>query len=726
MSLLKRSLLLFSSFLLLAPFCLAVDPVVRLFTSFSDFLEGESKGIAVSSDGKLMLGPGQTEILDTDEPYIYSATATEQGTVYIGTGNGGSVFRFNAAGSGKLVDLDEPGVYSLALDSRNRLYAGTGPEGNVYRISEDGQAEIFFESREKFIWDLAFDESDNLYVATGTRGIIYKISPAGEEEEFFDSQESHLVSLAFDLEGNLLAGSAPGGLLYRISTGREPEAFAMLDSELEEIKAIDVDRYGIVYAAAISGKARTTLKAEGAAAGPDSPEDNSNNGEEVAKVSTEPAGKLQVYRIDREGLVSTVYGSDTEIAFDLKVRSDGSLLLATGNKGRILALETDGFKTLLFDSEEEQVTRLISNGSALYAATSNLGKLIRIEQAADTSGEYLSPVIDSESTSQWGTISWIVSEPSSIDGISFYTRSGNTRKPGETWSDWSQPYSNKEGDRITSPSSRYLQWKLEYRPEARGNSLLADENSIESVSVSYQQYNLPPRLSSLKVHSNGIAFASNQTSPPAGGTFPGGPDGAHIRSLPKNIRELETPSPAPMPRKVYIPSTRSISWEASDPNDDDLIYDLLISSDKGRNWQKLAEDLVETMYTIDGASFSDGDYLVKVVASDSPNNPPESSLSDELVSKTFRLTNRAPEINWGDGAGEDSAVFSVTTDSARLFRVEYSLDGVNWKVAFPEDGITDSPREDYRLEIPAGTIIVRVRAVDDNGNIGTGALEIGG
>jgi len=724
MCFLKRSFLTVSSFILLSHFCAAVDPEVRQFTSFSDFLAGESRGIAVSSDGRLMLGPGHIRILDTDEPYIYSAAVGEQNTVYVGTGNGGEVFRFNAAGSGQLVNLDEPGVYALALDSQNRLYAGTGPEGNVYRIDEEGKAELFFESRDKFIWDLAFDENDNLYVATGTRGIIYKIDPSGEESEFFDSQESHIVSLEFDLEKNLLAGSAPGGLLYRITTGREPAAFALLDSDLEEIKAIDVDRYGVIYAAALSGESRTTLTAEASAASTASSGDDSGNGEEVAKVSTEPAGKLQVYRIDREGLVRTIYGSDSEIAFDLKVRSDGSLILATGNKGRILALDTDGFKTLLFDSEEEQVTALIEYGDDLYAATSNLGRLFRINHEPDESGEYLSAVIDSGSTSRWGIISWVASKVSSRDGISFHTRSGNTLKPGDTWSEWSEPYSDSLGDPITSPASRYLQWKLVYQPEARGSSLLADDNSIESVSVSYQQYNLPPRLTSLKVHSNGIAFARNQTSPPAGGTYPGGPDGAHIRSLPKNIRALEEPSSTPMPRKVYIPSTRSLSWEASDPNEDDLSYSLLISGDGGQNWQKLAEDLTEPRYTIDGASFADGDYVVKVIAFDSPSNPPDSSLSDELLSKPFRITNRAPEINWDSSITGNSTAFTVTTGSTRLFRVEYSLDGGDWKIIFPEDGITDSPREEYLLEVPEGTSLVRVRAVDDNGNIGTGNREV--
>jgi len=704
--------------LLLSPAGLAVDPVVKNFTSYQDFLKGESKGIAVSSDGRLMLGPGHTTLLETDEPFVYSVAAG-QGTLYIGTGNNGKIFRVSGTGTGELVTLDEPGVYALALDSANRLYAGTAPEGKVYRISDEGKAEVFYDPGEKFIWDLVFDSSDNLYVSTGTKGIVYKVDPTGKGSEFFDSQETHIVTLELDLEGNLLAGSAPEGLLYRISTTGDHKAFTLLDSNLEEMKAIAVDRYGVIYAAALSGSARQTVTAEAAAVSPGDSGKEKDDGEEIKKVDTASTGQLQIYRIERNGLVRGIYSSGSEIPYDLEVRSDGTLILATGNKGRIIALDTGGFKTLLLETDEEQVTGLVKSGSDLYAVTSNLGKLIRVEQSPKDKGEFLSEIIDAGSTSLWGTISWSLYKPTGTGGITFYTRSGNTRKPGDTWSEWSQPYSDPAENRIISPAGQYLQWKLSYAPEARGGALLADENSIDSVSVTYQQLNLPPRIESLTVHSSGIAFAPNQTSPPAGGTYPGGPEGAHSLSLPRNIRSMETPMSQPMPRKVYIPATRSVSWEASDPNQDDLVYTLLISPAEKTQWQTLGEDLKDPLFTIDGASFPDGDYLVKVIASDRAANPDDSALADELVSKPFRITNRAPEITWKDSPAPGMVAFSVKTGSLRLFRVEYSLDSREWSVVFPEDGITDSSEESFQLKVPAGKGLIQVRAIDDNGNLGS-------
>jgi len=718
MHFLQRVIYSFLLVLLLAQFSLAVNPVVRRFTSYQDFLKGEADGIAVSTDGKLMLGPGYTTVLETGEPFIYSAAVTGEGTVYLGTGNGGKVFRVSGTDKKQLAELDEPGVYALAIDSSNRLYAGTSPVGKVYRINPDGNAEVFFDPGEKFIWDLAFDQNDNLYVATGTKGIVYKVDPAGEEEEVFDSQETHIVTLELDPEGNILAGSAPGGMLHRIPADGG-KAFTLLDSELEEVKAVAVDRYGTIYAAALSGESRQTAIAEATATIAANAAGNNHQEEKVDKVETKAAGQLKVYRIEKTGLVRTLYSSPSEIAFDISVRSDGSLLLATGNKGRLIALDTEGFKTLLFDSEEEQITRIFQSGAELFAATSNLGKLIRLEQSPSEQGEYLSVVIDARSTSNWGMISWNVDNTNGAEGISFHTRSGNTKKPGDTWSEWSEAYSDPDGNKITSPAGRYLQWKLVYEPEARGPSLLADNNSIDSVFVTYQQFNLPPRINSLTVHSGGIAFARNQTSPPAGGTFPGGPEKAHSRSLPRNIRNLETPQAVAAARKVYIPAARSISWKASDPNRDDLVYSVYISGTDSADWQLLEENLTESQFTLDGASFADGEYRIRIQASDLPSNPRETALNDEITSAAFRITNRAPEISWDSEPGSGTIRFTVATSATRLFRVEYSVDSRNWLVLFPEDGITDSREESYQLSLPAGAGFLQVRAVDDNGNIGT-------
>ena len=44
-------------------------------------------------------------------------------------------------------------------------------------------------------------------------------------------------------------------------------------------------------------------------------------------------------------------------------------------------------------------------------------------------------------------------------GVQLFTRSGNTEKPDDSWSDWVGPYTRAGGEAIKSPAARFLQWK---------------------------------------------------------------------------------------------------------------------------------------------------------------------------------------------------------------------------------------------------------------------------
>ena len=95
--------------------------------------EGEAAGVSVTSDARLIIAPSLEPLLNTDEPFVYSAVVDGLGNVYLGTGNDGKVFRVGADGESKeWAKLDEPGVYAMALDSSGRVYAGTAPDGKVY------------------------------------------------------------------------------------------------------------------------------------------------------------------------------------------------------------------------------------------------------------------------------------------------------------------------------------------------------------------------------------------------------------------------------------------------------------------------------------------------------------------------------------------------------------------------------------------------------------------
>ena len=69
---------------------------------------------------------------------------------------------------------------------------------------------------------------------------------------------------------------------------------------------------------------------------------------------------------------------------------------------------------------------------------------------------------------RWGAIRWRGGRERPVRSSSI-SRSGNTATPDETWSAWSKPYTTAQGEPISSPNARYLQWRavLEIEPGRR-------------------------------------------------------------------------------------------------------------------------------------------------------------------------------------------------------------------------------------------------------------------
>lgn len=713
----------------------ATEPRQWTVSTQREFLQGNLKGVSATSDGKLILAPALNSLLDTDQPFIYASVIDRSGNLFLGTGNEGKVFRLSPDGqSQELARLTESGVYSLAVDSQDRIFAGTSPDGRVYLLSNQGVASTFFDPNEKYIWSMTTDSEGNLFVGTGPQGTIYKVNPQGESRIFYNSKETHIMSLAWDLEGNLLVGTAPGGLLFRISPDGSP--FVVHDSPLQEIKAITVDRYGNIYAAALSHSTASaseavTSKTASVAASTASRQASQTSGEVTVRISTEQPGRtLIIHRIDRDNLVETLYTSQDEVVFDVQVRDNGNLLVATGNKGRIISIDPRRFVTLLAQTPEQQVTQLFEKQGKVYAVTSNLGRVFELLSQPSRTGLYESKVFDAGMLSSWGMIRWQLNSPTP-SGIQVYTRSGNTASTDQTWNGWNGPYTDLDGSYIESPPARYLQWKIEFKDSEESTSHTAQRNALERVSVAFIQRNMAPRLNSVTVHSPGLAFLPPVIASSTAGVSPGGPDQFHIRSLPRSVRGLgKIPGITPPPRRIYTPGARSISWTARDPNQDDLTYSIFYQAQGENVWKELKKNLTESFYTLDGVSFPDGVYFIKVVASDSPSNPTSQAQDNEIISKAFVISNRSPSVEPQTPQIEGSRVnwqFTVQTNESVVHQAEYSIDGGQWSILFPQDGIADSELENYSVsleDLQPGEHIITIRVGDSVGNIGTGKTTV--
>src|SRR6478736_358072 len=178
----------------------------------TEFLKGEVENLAIDSRGQLLLGPAIEQIYETPSPFLWAVLPAPDGSLFIGTGNDGRVFRVDANGKGSaFFDAPELEAHALALAPNGGLYVGTSPGGKIYKLDRDGKSSTFFDPEEKYIWALAADAKGVLYAGTGEKGIVYRITPDGKGTKFYDTKATHATALALDKAGNLIVGTeAPG------------------------------------------------------------------------------------------------------------------------------------------------------------------------------------------------------------------------------------------------------------------------------------------------------------------------------------------------------------------------------------------------------------------------------------------------------------------------------------------------------------------------------------
>jgi len=716
--------------------------------SFQDFVQGTLDGVSVSKDGELKLAPETRALFSPDENIALSLAGDGHNNLYVGTGHAGKVFRVDETGKGALFfDAPEPDIFALAAAPDGALYVGSSPDGKIYRVSSDGKSRVFYDPKTKYIWALAFDAEGRLYAGTGDQGKILRVDKSGKGEVFFDTKQTHVMCLALDRHGNLLAGSVPNGLIYRITP--EGKAFVLYQAGLPEVHALATDERGNVYAAALGGSGGkgtpeifgpatpaaappvvTTVTVEagagddGGAAQTKPPQTPPNtepgrtpsfnrpsNPAAPFPVPKVPQGKGSLIEILPDSTAETIWSSNNESIFGLAVRAD-HVLFSTDTNGRIFDLTTSGESrdlTLVTETRESLATQLWLQGKDLYVATTNIAKLFRLRTTPSREGSYESPVKDTKFISRWGTLAWR-GETAEGSKLECFTRSGNTDRPDQTWSDWAGPYRNPNGSPVSSPPARYIQWKAVFHASGTAGPTLDD------VTLSYLNQNLPPEIRSLNVSAAGERTSTTGMSS-GSGAFPGAnapPGGA-------------PPAPGSPPAKTPI----SFGWQADDPNGDQLVYSLYVKAADEQTWHLLKDKLHQTNFTIEPDTLADGKYTARLVASDEDSNPPASARKAELISAPFWIDNTPPAVRVlsqrvttaKSGGGQVEVQFEAEDGTSPLRSGEFSTDGKEWSDLVADDGIADSQRETFTVKVRGlgpGEHVITVRVYDTAGNAGMG------
>jgi outer membrane protein assembly factor BamB len=692
-------------------------------TTAKDFEEGEATGSMIMPTGDVVPGMKSTAIA-LDAAFVWCAATSPDGKVsYFGTGDQGRIYAVDAgSGEGRarlIATLEAAWVTALAVRPDGTLIAGTTPGGRVYAFKpgkgdkadqrgstgkgdKTGKAAAditkpFATLPAEHVWALALDnKTGTVYAATGGPGKVFAIDSAGKSRPVWDSGDRHVVSLIAAGDRHLYAGTSEEAILYKVSLDGRAEALA--DFDAEEVRAIA--RHGTSVYAAVNDFERSSPAVGVAAAAPRGTRVTASPSGSPASAGSLPRpgqrkAKAALYRLDADGRMEQMFsipdGYFTTLAFD----ADGRAYVGTGSEGRVYRVAADRSAALAIDVPERQALTLLPAGKGFLIGTGDVGGIYRAEPAGPKQASYLSRVLDGEFRARWRLFRWHGSP-----GLAVESRSGNTAKPDATWSGFTaleRPRSTAEGGvgQIASPPARYVQYRVTFDgPESR----------LGAVTLAYLPQNQRARITEL-------GTSESTVSPPAIGAL-----GA--------LAAGSSPSAAPRAHQTVL----KLRWKVENPDGDELAYRLAFREENEAVWRPLGgpDPLTKTELDWNTEGLPDGNYVVRVTASDERSEPRDRALETSFTSSSILVDNRKPEVV-GLVAKLPYVSGRARDDQSPLSAMEYAVDGGEWQVLAPNDGIADDVVEAFTIKLPPlppGPHAITVRVWDSADNVGAAGLTV--
>jgi hypothetical protein len=704
---------------------------------YDELEKGSAEGVAIRSDGRLEAGPETSLLYATGGSYVWSVASDGRGSAYVGLGGTSSgsaaVMRVNVAGTArddsatKIFAGKELAVQALRVAPDGSVLAATAPDGKVYRIAAGAgvgaAAAVVFdpamtEEKPKYLWDMAVGKGGEIYVAAGAPAVVYRVpAGGGKAEVLFKTGDQHIRCLLLGPDGTLWAGSDGAGVIYklaatggRIAAGVKP--FAVYAAARKEITALAMDVAGNVYAAGVGAKGAGSLPPlpVTGAVGMTVTFLQPGSASAAGANALVPDG-TEIYRIGVDGSPERLLTLKDDVVYALTVRN-GSLLAATGNRGRVYRVDTDGSGrfTDLAHLEAAQGMAFADVAGGLIVGTSNSGKVFRLGDALAKDASYTSDVFDAQEFSQWGRAEV---RPELSAGADLYVRTGNVPSALMGWSDWARV--GVDGA-VTAPAARYVQWK----------AVLRAGGAVDSVGLNYLPKNVAPAVDAIVVQAGArvaptTAVAANtavQVSFPAAVATP-------------VVNFTPDAGTAPLTAQKDKNAV-TVRWLAHDDNGDDLMFAVWYRGVGEANWRLLKNKISDRFYSFDSALLPDGSYEVKVVASDAPEHADAEALTGERVGEVFVVDTTPPvpgTLVAEMSGGKIHARFEARDAVSPISHAEYSVDAGEWQYVEPVGKVSDSltERYDFLAAIPNATVpvtdakehVIAVRVFDRFENVVT-------
>lgn len=458
----------------------------------------------------------------------------------------------------RLASTTETYIWSLVADSQGNLYAGTGTGGKILKIDSQGKVSVFATLPVVALQSLLLSKDGTLWAGSGVQGNLYHVLSNGAFTLVGTLPEKYILGLAQDSRGNLFIAPGGGGTVYKLAAdqaarGAEKSAITpYLKTPADHIMAMTVDaddnlyvgtgNDGITYKVTPDGKSSVLYDAK----------ENSITALAVDAAGAVYAGtgpKGLIYRIAPDGTATVIFDHASAFFTAIKPAPDGSLYAATvntiyhvfparGDSSRAIVQPLDNPKDVDF------LTLAVLGNGSIAAGTGNIGEIYNSEtgagEVAAHTGTFESVIHDAKLPSRWGMLRWDATVPTGTS-VRAETRTGNVAEPDSTWSQWSpvQRDSDAPEGTITSPSGRFIQYRLILNAGSASVSI-GTQLAVHEIAISYMPRNQAPHVS-FQAPIGGERWAKTQT----------------------------------------------IRWNASDPDNDTLTYELYYSNDGGVTWKPL-------------------------------------------------------------------------------------------------------------------------------------------
>lgn len=615
------------------------------------------------------------------------------------------------------------GAFCLLPTPDGSVIVGTLGPARVLKIDRQGKRTVLAEvPEEAVVTALAWADDGALWFATAPKGLVFRLPKDADKPQRLAQLSATVWAIAFTKDGTAVLATGPEGKVWALDGTKDAGLRAPREKPQPRLLLSLPERHAIALAKAPDGS---------------------------LYIGTNPRGK--VYRLSPDGSVTPIFEAPQNPVQALAVDSKGNLfvgtsgsaivylvqpdgrwrevrrfnperhimamfpdgdgvLVATGSPGKLYRLTADGVATWLYDSEQSHLLSVACHQQAFYTIPSGSGEVVVLERNRE--GIYQSPILDAGQIARWGVLRFHADIPEGAQLI-IQSRSGNTAYPDETWSDWT-PGFVASGQVVQSPPARYLQLRLILRASKDGKAPV-----VRHVSLVYFPKNQPPKVT-VQEPNNGAIVSGKVT----------------------------------------------IRWRGEDPDRDRLTYEVFLSKDGGKTWERLSEGATPTpskpaepaknepakaepmkgdepqqpekhqpslqpspsasspatttasSQTWDTTKLPDGTYWLKIVASDRLANPDDPQTAEQIVGPIL-VDNTPPIVAVQGTKREGQRLFVPCYDNTFVASAEYRAEGGEWMAATCEDGIFDEPYELVIVDLsklPANAKAIEVRVRDGAGN----------